>query len=103
MARFKGPISLMIDGSPAGVTAPKEVVIPANQSQIDIPLKADATAKVQGGRLHIRGTGMLPFAPFTAGPLPVTRTATWAATRRWTPSGLPSPCRRRSRSPATTR
>ena len=75
---FTGPITLTIDGLPDGVTIPKEIVIPANQPQVDVPLKADATAKVQGVQLRVRGTGMLSLAPFTAAFVPVTQTATWA-------------------------
>jgi hypothetical protein len=74
---FTGPIALTIDGLPDGVSAPKEIVIPANQPQADIPLKADATAKVQGALIRVRGTAMLSLAPFTAVVVPATRTATW--------------------------
>jgi hypothetical protein len=75
---FIGPIALTIDGLPNGLTAPKEIVVPANQPQVDIPLKADVAAKVQGAPLRIRGTAMMSLAPFTAVVVPVSRTATWA-------------------------
>jgi hypothetical protein len=75
---FTGPIALTIDGLPDGVTAPKEIVIPANQPQVDIPLKVDATAKVRGAPVRVRGTAMMSLAPFTAVVVPVTRTATWS-------------------------
>jgi hypothetical protein len=75
---FTGPIALTIDGLPDGVSAPKQIVIPANQPQVDVRLKADATAKVQGALIRVRGTAMLSLAPFTAVVVPATRTATWA-------------------------
>jgi len=74
---FTGPITLTMDGLPDGVTAPKEIVIPATQPQVDVPIKADARAKVQGVQLRVRGTGMVSLAPFTAARVAVTQTATW--------------------------
>jgi hypothetical protein len=75
---FAGPITLTLDGPPTGVTLPKGIVIAANQTQVDVPLKADPTATVEGTLINIRGTGMLSLAPYSAVFGPVTRTATWA-------------------------
>ena len=75
---FAGPITLSLDGLPDGVTAAKEVVIAPNQAQVDIPLKAEALARVQGAPIRVRGTGMISLAPYSAVFGPVTRTATWA-------------------------
>jgi hypothetical protein len=75
---FNGPIAIRVEGLPAGVTIAKDVVIPAGQPGVDIPIKADTTAKVDGSRLHIRGTGMVSLAPFSSMFIPVTQTATWA-------------------------
>lgn len=74
---LNGPIHLKVEGLPAGVTAPKEVVIAAGQAAIDIPLKADPTAKVQSFTARVIGTAYQPLLPFTAFPVPVTRTAAW--------------------------
>jgi hypothetical protein len=75
---FAGPITLAIEGLPAGVTVPKEIVIPAGQPGVDIALKAEKDAKVDVSRLRIRGTGMISLAPFSAQFLPLTHTATWS-------------------------
>ncbi|HEX3147085.1 MAG TPA: hypothetical protein VHR66_03325 [Gemmataceae bacterium] len=74
---YAGPIALSIDGLPDGVTAPTDIVIAAGQPQIDVQLKADATAKVQATNIRVRGTAMISLAPLTAMLLPVTQTATW--------------------------
>lgn len=75
---FTGPIALSVDGLPAGVTVAKDVALAAGQATVDIPLKADATAKVDGSVVRIHGMAMMSLAPFSAMLMPVTRTATWA-------------------------
>jgi hypothetical protein len=49
------PIELTLEGLPEGTTA-QPTTIPAGQLALDITLKADAKAVVQGSRLTIRGT-----------------------------------------------
>ncbi len=75
---FTGPIKLAIDGLPAGVTVPKEVMLTAGQTTVDIPIKADALAKVDCSLLRIRGTAMISLAPFSAMFVPLNRSATWS-------------------------
>lgn len=75
---FAGPIAVSLDGLPAGITGPKEIVIPAGQPAVDVPLKADATAKVDQALVRVRGTGMVSLAPYTAMFAPVAQTARWA-------------------------
>jgi hypothetical protein len=74
---FNGPIVLTVDGLPAGVTVARDIILPAGQPTIDIPLKADATAKVDCSLIRVRGTGMVSLAPFSAMFMPITRTASW--------------------------
>jgi len=52
---FKQPIALTIQGLPDDVKV-NPITIQPNQNQIDIPLKADAAAKVRVSRLIIQGT-----------------------------------------------
>jgi hypothetical protein len=74
---FAGPIALTVEGLPAGVSVPKEIVIGAGQPTVDIPLKAETLAKVNLSLLRIRGTGMISLAPFSSMFVPMTQTATW--------------------------
>jgi hypothetical protein len=75
---FIGPIVLNVEGLPAGVSVAKEVVLQAGQPTIDIPIKADATAKAEPALIRVRGTGMVSLAPFSSMFVPMTRTAKWA-------------------------
>ena len=75
---FNGPISIHLDGLPAGLSLPKEIVLAAGQLAIDVPIKADASAKIDGSLLGVRGTGLISLAPFTAMFCPITKSATWA-------------------------
>jgi hypothetical protein len=70
-----GPIHLALDGLPPGVTAAKEAVIPAGQTSLDLPLKADAAAKIGAFPLRVRGVAYQPLLPFTAMPVPLTSSA----------------------------
>jgi hypothetical protein len=70
-----GPIHLALDGLPPGVTAAREAVIPAGQTAIDLPLKADATAKIGAFPLRVRGVVYQPLLPFTTLPVPLTASA----------------------------
>lgn len=74
---FVGPIALSVEGLPAGVSVAKVVVLQAGQPAIDIPIKADATAKIEPALIRVRGIGMVSLAPFSSMFVPVTRTATW--------------------------
>ena len=76
---FTGPISLQLDGLPVGLTLPKEIIMAAGQAAVDVPIKAEALAKIDGSLIQIRGTGMIPLAPLTSMFFPTTRTATWSA------------------------
>jgi hypothetical protein len=73
---FKEPITLALDGLPAGVKA-TNTTLAANQSATEITFTAEPTAAIGGARLTVRGT-----AP--VGGKAVTRTATLAA-----PRGMP--------------
>jgi hypothetical protein len=57
------PIRLRLEGLPVGVTIPKETIIPANQTSIDIPLKAETSAKILSFTLCITGTAYQPLLP----------------------------------------
>ena len=70
------PIYLKLEGLPPGVTPAKEPVIPVGQTSIDIPLKTDATAKIQSFHLRVTGTAYPLSAPWFPRPAPLTRTAT---------------------------
>jgi hypothetical protein len=74
---FNGPIMLSVDGLPTGVTVAKEIILPAGQPTIDIALKADTTARVDYSLIHVRGTGMVSLAPYSAMFVPITRSAGW--------------------------
>jgi hypothetical protein len=71
------PIHLRLEGLPPGVTAPKETVIAADQSTIDIQLKAEMTAKIQSFELGVCGVAYRPMFPLTALPMPIIRQATF--------------------------
>ncbi len=64
---FNEPIVLTVDGLPPGVTAASTTVTPA-QSAVEITLKAEAGARIQGSRLTVRGSAKV-------GDQTVTRTA----------------------------
>jgi hypothetical protein len=80
---FKGPIHLTVKGLPPGVTAPPNLVIPANQPAFVIPLQGAKDAGTLVGVVTIEGTA--DFAPSGVGffgrhafppkPVLVTRTA----------------------------
>src|SRR5262249_28564866 len=72
---LNGPIFLKLEGLPSGITAPKETIVPAGQTNIDIPLKAEPTAKIQSFTLRVNGTAYQPLLPLTAAPFPITRAA----------------------------
>ncbi len=65
---FVGPIELKVEGLPKGVSA-ANATIAANQTSLDITLKAEADAPIQAARLTVRGNAKL-------GDQQVTRTAT---------------------------
>ncbi|MCE9532273.1 MAG: hypothetical protein K8T89_14305, partial [Planctomycetes bacterium] len=69
------PIKIQLDGLPEGISQPKEAIIAPNQTSVDIPLKADATAKIQSFSLRVRGTGYVSFPSIGTVPQPVTRAA----------------------------
>ena len=69
------PIHLQLQGLPPGVTGPKETVIAANQSTIDVQLKAETTARIQSFELGVSGIAYQPMLPLTAMPLPIIRQA----------------------------
>jgi hypothetical protein len=71
LGAFREPIALQIDGLPRGVTA-VGTTISAGQGAVEITLKADKAAPIQGSRLSIRGSAKL-------GGQTVTRTATLPA------------------------
>ncbi|HKA07893.1 MAG TPA: hypothetical protein VKD71_11595, partial [Gemmataceae bacterium] len=75
---FAGPIALSVEGLPGGVSVAKDVVLQAGQPAIDIPIKTEATAKVEAALVRVRGTGMISLAPFSSMFVPMTRTATWS-------------------------
>jgi hypothetical protein len=62
------PIALTVDGLPSGVTA-AAATIPAGQGSAEIPVKAEAAARIAASRLTVRGTAR-------AGAAALTRTAT---------------------------
>jgi hypothetical protein len=78
LGSFNGPIALTLDGLPAGMTIPKEIVIPSGQPSAIITLKAETNAKVDGSLVRVRGTGMISLAPFSSMFVPVSRSATWS-------------------------
>lgn len=53
---FKGPITLTLSGLPAGVTVPKEVVIPAGAPSVAVPLECAKDAGVAVGFVTVTGT-----------------------------------------------
>lgn len=65
---FDGEIKLDIENLPAGVST-ATASIPAKANQVDIALKAEATAKIQAAAIKVRGTA-------TLGDKMVTKTAT---------------------------
>jgi hypothetical protein len=56
---FDGPISLVIDGLPAGITTEGELNIAAGKNEATIKLLADADAAVVASPLSIHGTAMI--------------------------------------------
>jgi hypothetical protein len=64
---FKGPITLAVKGLPAGVSVPPSLVIPADKTDLMIPLQAAADAATAAGLVTVEGTATLSG--------PVTRTA----------------------------
>jgi hypothetical protein len=75
---FAGPIALSVEGLPPGVSIPKDVIIAAGQPSVDIALKAEASAKVDGSLIRVGGTAMISLAPFSSMFVPTTQAATWA-------------------------
>ena len=63
---FKEPVTLTLDGLPAGVTATGTTVA-AGQSTANVVLKASPTARVHGFFLTVRGTGTVGGKPVTRG------------------------------------
>jgi hypothetical protein len=92
---FKGPIALAIKGLPPGVTAPPNLVIPANQPAFVIPLQGAKDAGTLVGIVAVEGT--VDFAPSGVGflgrhafppkPVLVTRTASAKTNVNLTPRG----------------
>jgi hypothetical protein len=74
---FIGPIRLSLEGLRDGLKAPTEVVLQPGQTAIDIPLKADQTAKVQPSLFCIRGTALISAGPFASVRMRATQYATW--------------------------
>jgi hypothetical protein len=70
---LNGPIFLKFEGLPTGITIPKDPIIAAGQSSIDIPLKTEPTAKIQSFTIRVGGVAYQPLFPFTAMPFPVAR------------------------------
>jgi hypothetical protein len=67
------PIALRIEGLPPGVTA-APTIIPANQSAIEVSLRAEPSAKIHASRLTIHGSAKV-------GEKRITRTAALPASR----------------------
>ena len=65
---FAAPIAVEVTGLPTGISMPK-AEFAMGQTDIDLTFKAEATAKVDAGRLTVKGTAMV-------GDTPITRVAT---------------------------
>ncbi len=74
MGGFTGPIFLRVEGVPPGITLPKELLIAANQSSVDVPLKTEKTIPLGSSIIRVTGTAFLPNA-FSSIPLPMQREA----------------------------
>jgi hypothetical protein len=56
---FKEPIALKIEGMPAGVSVPPDLVIPADKSELSIPLQAAADAVASASFVRVTGTSQV--------------------------------------------
>jgi hypothetical protein len=56
---FKGPISLSVRGLPPGVTVPANLVIPADKTDLAIPLQAGKDAVPAAGLVTVGGTATI--------------------------------------------
>jgi len=60
-----GPITLALADLPPGVTAPAELVIPADKGELAVDLTCAASAGVDARLVTVTATGMLPTGPVT--------------------------------------
>jgi hypothetical protein len=68
---FNGPIHLTVEGLPRGVSLAKETIINPGQNQIELFLKADASAKIDTSLITIRGTGWVRPSPIDSVLIPI--------------------------------
>ena len=52
---FEGPIALAISGLPPGISVPSELVVPAGQAELKIPLESAAEAPSEAALVRIEG------------------------------------------------
>jgi hypothetical protein len=62
---FKEPIALKLTGLPAGVSAPPNLLIPADKSDLVVPLQAASDAASAAGLVTVEGTATIAGAPAT--------------------------------------
>jgi len=68
---FKDPIQISLKGLPAGITTPKEMVIPANADSVKIPLECAKDAAVEAGLIDIVGTAKIQGKEVRHSPQPL--------------------------------
>lgn len=56
---FKGPIALDFDGLPPGVYLPRLLVIPADKTELNVPLMSSTDAPAQAALLTVTGTAQV--------------------------------------------
>jgi hypothetical protein len=56
---FKGPITLSVNGPPAGITAPANLVIPADKGDLAISLQAAKDASAAAGLVSVSGSATI--------------------------------------------
>jgi hypothetical protein len=62
---FKGPIRMAINGLPAGVSAPANLVIPADKSELAVLIEASRRAAASAALITISGTAEVAGRPVT--------------------------------------
>jgi hypothetical protein len=62
---FAGPIALSVRGLPTGISAPANLVIPADKADLVIPLQAAKDAVPSAGLVTVEGTATIAAAPRT--------------------------------------
>jgi len=56
---FQGPIALTVSGLPEGIRAPAQLILPAGQNDVILPLQAEKDASAAAGIVTVVGTALI--------------------------------------------